>query len=182
LAKIKSTLDLILEKTKHLAPTAQEKEDFKQEEISQEAKRRFFPYLREEKDLQPLTQWIEKLPPETSQEARRICAGLFAESLSPFEGNDRVLAAVEKILGQETRVRWEAVLSELNATYARLREEAWQRAEKRFLDRLAADGIRGPAIKPCTGRSEEWKQEQASILDRFQTDFRARLDTLAPQR
>lgn len=182
MAKIKSTLDLILEKTRHLAPTAQEKEDFKQEEISQEAKRRLLPYLREEKDLQPLMQWIEKLPPETSQEARKICAALFAESLSPFEGNERVLAAVEKILGQKTRADWEAVLSELNATYTRLRQEAWQRAEKQFLDRLAADGIRGPAIKPCTGRSEEWKQEQASILARFQTDFRGKLDSRPSQR
>lgn len=182
MAKIKSTLDLILEKTRHLAPTAQEKEDFKQEEIFQEAKRRFFPYLREEKDLQPLTQWIEKLPPDTSREARRICAGLFAESLSPFEGNERVLAAVEKILGQNTRADWEAVLSELSTTYARLREEAWQRAEKRYLDRLAADGIRGPAIKPCTSRSEEWKQEQAGILARFQGDFRGKLDSRTSQR
>lgn len=182
MAKIKSTLDLILEKTRHLAPTEQEKEDFKQEEILQEAKRRFFPYLREEKDLQPLMQWIEKLPTETSQEARRICAGLFAESLSPFEGNERVLAAVGKILGRKTRADWEAVLSELDATYARLRGEAWKRAEKRFLDRLAADGIRGPAIKPCTGRSEEWKQEQAKILAQFQTDFRSKLDSRASQR
>lgn len=182
MAKIKSTLDLILEKTKHLTPTAQEKEDFRQEEIAQEAKRRFFPYLREEKDLQPLAQWIEKLPPETGREARQICAELFAENLSPFEGNERVLDAVEKILGQKTRADWEAALSELGGAYGRLREEAWQRAAQRFLDRLAADGIRGPAIQPCTEKSEEWKQEQATIRARFQADFRAKIESLGPQR
>lgn len=182
MAKIKSTLDLILEKTKHLTPTAQEREDFRQEEIAQEAKRRFIPYLREEKDLQPLIQWIEKLPPETAGEARAICADLFAENLSPFEGNERVLDAVGKILGLKARTDWEAVLSELHEDYARLREEAWQRAEQRFLDRLAADGIRGPAIRPCTGRSEEWKQEQESILARFQTAFRTKLESFGTQR
>lgn len=182
MAKIKSTLDLILEKTKHLTPTAQEREDFRQEEIAQEAKRRLFPYLREEKDLQPLTQWIEKLPPESSREAHGICAELFVEHLSPFEDNEKILHAVEKILGPKARADWEAVLSELHGAYARLRQEAWQRAEQRFLDRLAADGIRGPAIRPCTGRSEEWKQEQAAILARFQAEFRAKLDSFGAQR
>jgi hypothetical protein len=168
LGQIKSTLDLILEKTKHLSLTEQEKATLKQEKFADEARRHILPFLSEQREIHALSQWIEQISKDAKEEALGICAKLFIESLSPFEGNERILAGVEKLFGREARARWESLLNRLRGEFTDLRQKALARAESRFRELLESEGVRGRAVIPCAERTPEWNKEEEKLLARFQ--------------
>jgi len=182
LARIKSTLDLILEKTKHLSLSEQEKDALKQQELDQEARRHLLPFLREEKDIHSLTRWLGEAPPERRSEALDVCRNLLIQSLSPFDPNERVLMAVEKLLGGQARQEWESLLGRLKDGYADILKNALARAEDQFRELLASQGIRGPAVVPCPERTPAWKQEESKLIAQFQEAFRKGPGSTFPQR
>ncbi|MEW6439448.1 MAG: hypothetical protein AB1640_00790 [bacterium] len=182
MAAIKSTLDLILEKTKHLSLNKDEKEVLKQQELADDVRRHVLPFLNEERELSAFQQWLTRLAPAQQDHARSICLDLFLGSLSPYHENGRVLSGVERILGETGRRAWEAALARRANNSAGLRQQALAEAEARFRELLASEGIRGSGLVPCTECTPAWKEEERRLIARFQEDLRAELNVDTSQR
>ena len=167
MAEIKSTLDLIMEKTKHLSMNDKEKQAFEQEQLSRQVQAPVMRYLKEERDADFLAYELSILPPEKREEGTRLCLDFFLDGLRPFKDNTRILAGVEKIMGEKERQRWEQALAPLVEAYREERVKARTEAASRSQEALAAVGLQGSALLPCgeaqgpMSKEEEEKRSQA---------------------
>ena len=181
MAQIKSTLDLIMERTKHLSLNEEEKQALEQQELNQLVMVPLLRYLKEERDADYLAHELDSLPLEKREEGRRLCLELFIDSLSPFEDNKRMLAGVERLLGKTGRERWEKIVVPLEKEYQEQREAAQAEAARRLRETLAAEGLSGSALLPYVdGESPHSREEK----ERSTQAFRARVkkDLNDPQR
>jgi hypothetical protein len=171
-AEIKSTLDLIMEKTKHLSLNDEEKHALEQQQLNQRVQVPLLRYLKEERDADYLAQELDSLPLEKREEGRRLCLELFVDSLSPFEDNTRMLAGVERLLGKTGRERWEKIVVPLEEEYREEREKAQAEAASSLRETLAAEGLKGSALLPYVdGESPHSREEK----ERSAQAFRARV-------
>jgi len=176
MAKIKSTLDLIMEKTQHLSLNEEEKDALEQQQLSQRVQAPLVRYLKGERDANYLAHELDLLPPETIEEGKRLCLGLLIDRLSPLEDNQRVLSGVEKILGETGRESWERTIAPIQRRFLddlrKTREEAADRCRKA----LAAVGLEGPALLPRVNEQDPtWKEEQEARIQAFRASVRAGL-------
>jgi hypothetical protein len=172
MAEIKSTLDLIMEKTKHLSLNDEEKQALEDQQLNQRVQVPLLRYLKEERDADYLAHELDSLPLEKREEGRRLCLELFVDSLSPFEDNTRTLSGVERLLGKTGRERWEKIVVPLEKEYRDEREAAQAETADRLLETLAAAGLRGSALLPYVdGESPHSREEK----ERSAQAFRARV-------
>ena len=181
MGEIKSTLDLIMEKTKHLSLNEEEKQALEQQQLNQRVRVPLLRYLKAERDTDHLAHELDSLPPEKREEGRRLCLQLFVDSLSPFEDNTRILAGVERLLGKTGRDRWKKILAPLEREYQEEREKAQAEATSHLREVLATAGLRGSALLPCVDEhSALWKEEKEKSTKAFRA--RVREDLNDPQR
>ena len=172
MAEIKSTLDLIMEKTKHLSLNDEEKQALERKQLNQRVQVPLLHYLKEERDADHLAHELDSLPLEKREEGRRLCLELLVDSLSPFEENTRILAGVERLLGKTGRERWEEIVLPLEKECQEEREAAQAEAANRLRETLAAEGLRGSALLPYVdGESPHSREEK----ERSTQAFRARV-------
>lgn len=176
MAKIKSTLDLIMEKTKHLSLNEEEKDAIEKQQLSQRVQAPLARYLKGERDANHLAHELDLLPPETIEEGKRICLGLLMDRLSPQEDNQRILAAVEKILGEAGHERWEKVLAPLQRRFLDGLKQAREAAADRCREALAAAGLKGPALLARVDEGDPtWKEEQETRIQAFRASVKTDL-------
>lgn len=174
MAKVKSTIDLIMEKTGHLSLTKEEKNAFEEQQLRRRVQAPVARYLRGERDVNYLAQELDGLPSKTDQEGKRLCLGFLLDGLSPLKDNERVFAAVGRLLGETERRRWEETVAPLEAEYRRDLLEAREHAADRCRKALAALGLKGSALLPRPDEEDpSWKEEQEQRL----MAFHARLKT-----
>jgi len=175
--KIKSTIDLIMEKTRHLSLNDEEKEALEKQQLIQRVKAPLLRYLQGEKDANSLAHELDQLPPDRHDEGKRICLELLTDRLSPFEDNTRILAAVETIRGETERQRWEKTLAPLEKHHQQDLAKARAEAAARSLEGLAALGLLGSAILPCLDDQDpSWKKEWEVRIKAFRDSVKTGLD------
>jgi hypothetical protein len=176
MAKIRSTLDLIMEKTRHLSLNEEEKIELEQEQLSRRVQAPLVRYLKGERDANHLVHELDLLPPETIEEGKRICQGLLMDRLGPQEDNQPILAAVEKIFGEAGRERWEKVLVPLQRRFLDSLRQAREEAADRCREALTAAGLRGAAVLPRVDEEDPtWKEELETRLQAFRTGIKTGL-------
>ena len=176
MAKIKSTLDLIMEKTKHLSLNEEEKNALEQKQLSQRVQALVVPYLKGERDANYLAHELDLLPSESIEEGKRISLDLLLERLSPLEDNQRILLAVEKLDGEAARDRWEKMIAPLRSGFLDDLGRAREEATHRCLEALAAAGLKGPALLPRLNETDPvWKNEQEARLESFRASLKKAL-------
>ncbi len=181
MAKIKSTLDLILEKTKHLSLSEEERQVLEEQELNKRVQALLYRYLNEERDADFLARELDQLPGGKVEEARRLCRKLLAATLSPFEDEGRVFDAVGRLFGQEERDRWEKVVAPLKRQFREALAGARLKAGTRCLEDLAKLGLQGPALLPSVNdESPFWREEEEEQARTFQQALKEALDV--PQR
>ena len=136
MAKIKSTLDLIMEKTGHLSLNAEEKEEMKREERVRRIRGIVAPFLNGEKDVNLLMRELDRLPPEDREENRGFCLEQLRDALDPLAGNERALLGLEKIAGTEERVLWEERLSRAKGLSKKRGSSGWPGLPPAFVNLL----------------------------------------------
>ncbi len=151
---IKSTLDLIMEKTRHLSPNEEEKKAFHRERLAQKIRLPVSRYLNGERDLDFLIREIADVPQEHRNEAEGICVDCFLQMITPLGNEERVLAGVERLLGAEERRRWEKAIASAMESYLTARERARAEGEARIRKTLAQAGLEGSALLVPPGRRE----------------------------
>jgi len=163
MAEIKSTLDLVLERTKNLALTAEEKERLKRKEMEERLRAWTLKFLNGLTDLKSFRKEVERTGKGQEEKARTFLKEQVLEHLRPDEDNKKTYQILEKILG----IKKDPYLAASRAFQSRL---ATRQAEflKAARLRLAEQGISGSAVEPDISRDQAWK----FFYERALADFR----------
>ncbi len=169
MSQIKSTLDIIMEKTKHLSLNSEEKKAYKQKELAQKVGAAAIRFFNKERNADFLARELSLLPKENQQEGKKICMNLFMERLSPFEDTDRILTGAATLLDGAGYEQWKEVVSELKALYISKAEKAKEKIANQARDTLASEGIHGSAVVPNLGEASPfWKGEKEKLAKAYQ--------------
>jgi hypothetical protein len=166
MAEIKSTLDLVLERTKNLAMTAEEKEKFQRREREENLRGWTRKFLNGLSDLKSLKKEMERVGKELQEEVRNILKELVIEQIKPEGDNRKAFQILEKLLG----INKDPYVAALRAFQARTASEQPEFLKRARL-RLAEQGISGSAVFPDISRDEEWNLFYQQTL----TDFRRQI-------
>lgn len=158
MAEIKSTLDIVLEKTKHLTLSAEEKVEMQ----FQEALKKVPGYVERVLDLtftpERLLEEINGLSKEISKGIREEIARQMSQALDLSAKSDPLIDCLEVL----AEPNWSALVEQVKhcrADYRKAREDLRQQAEDRVLASLAAAGIGGSSIVAKLEGDVFWQEE-----------------------
>ena len=162
MGEIKSTLDLVLEKTKHLSLSTLEREEME----LKEALRKVSGYLSRYRDgvlsLDAMVKEIEGFPPGIRGRGRREMARQMGLALNLSPDTDSLVTALERL----AEPGWAKVLGEVKRCRIETRktlEATRRRIEERILAALAAGGIRGSAVAAKPESDREWVATEKTL-------------------
>ena len=162
MAEIKSTLELVLEKTKHLTLSAEEKEELH----LQDALKKVPGYVERIIDglitSEQVLHEIEALPQELGERVRQEVARQMSQALDFSEKTDPLIEALEML----AEPGWADLLDQVKrcrSDYGRARRAAWQQAQHRSLAILADAGIRGSAVVAKLEDDPSWRAEDRKL-------------------
>jgi hypothetical protein len=164
MGEIKSTLDIIMEKTKGLTMTDEEKKAFQKKEIEGKARGLLQKFLDSYIDLKGLKKEIAGL-----DEKRQIMIkeALRREGLARVKldaDNTKLFDLLENTVGFETApIR--KILSGFSKELERMRTDR----ENRGLEILAERGISGSAIIPNVNTHPEWIEYVSEVKQKLKT-------------
>ena len=176
MAEIKSTLDLIMEKTKHLSMDKEEKKAYKQEESMQSVRLAAVRFLNEERNADFLAREISRLPDEQLETAQGVCLNLFLERLSPIEDESRILTGVAKLTDPLRLEKWQQTIVELKTSAIEALEKIKADALAGAQNVLAAEGLQGTAVEPNLDENSPFlKEEKEALTHSFQGSLKKAL-------
>jgi hypothetical protein len=152
MAEIKSTLDLVLEKTKNLAMTAEEKERFKRREWEEHLRAWALKFINGLTDLKSFKKEVDRFRKGQNDEIRKFLKDRVTEQIRPWEDNKKAYQIMEKILG----IKKDPYLEASRAFQSRLASRQADFLERERL-RLEELGISGSAVEPDISRDAEWR-------------------------
>jgi len=166
MAEIKSTLDLVLERTKNLSMTEAEKEAFHRREREEQLRGVILKFLNGLQDMKSLKKDVERIGKGHEKEVRTFLKERALEQIDPAGDNSRVYQLLEKILGMK-KDPYAAASKDYMAKMESEQSEFLRRARLRLEER----GISGSAVSPDLSRDEEWNLFRSQAL----ADFRNRI-------
>ncbi len=171
MAEIKSTLDLVMEKTRHLKLNSREKAARQRDEFEKKIGGLLQQFDDRRIRLDQLKARLDQLRAECDVDDRKtLCRRIVARL--PLGGDNRhwleLLEALCRV-GQDDAA---AVLQ----TFRRQSETLKETLLTRRREELAAEyGIRGSAVVPNLGRSHEWSAARRRIQEQFRSELIKRL-------
>jgi len=167
MAEIKSTIDLIMERTKNLSASPQERESYQRQEREKRLRGLVQRLLGDKLTLDAVKGELAKEKKNgTAAEVTGVLKNALAGHVDPEADNERLFRYVSELVGTpEDRLR---------ETLAACREEATSRkavlAERQGKD-LESNGITGSAVLPNPEADPLWKacreEMQAACAKRF---------------
>lgn len=164
MAEIKSTLDIIMEKTKGLSLSAEEKEALKRDEQSKKIRGWLTRFLDDQVTFETARRELQenlKDPP-----ARDLLRVELIAHLHP-EGDNR---KVYRLMMELLKIGTEPIEEKIDAFLKGLIAERVQRL-KHLEETLGRSGVSGPAVLPNIARDPEW----TSFYKKALTEFRAQV-------
>jgi hypothetical protein len=167
MAKIKSTLDLVMERTKNLAMSREDREALQRKEWEDKA-RGWAQMLLDQKIT------IDELMKEFT--VGSSCYSALAEilhveltrHLDPDGDNSIILKALTEVLGFEVKP-FTDFIKDYHARYELYRQEH----QGRLLSELKARGVSGTALVPNIDHDEIWQGFVKGLKDRFRQKIQA---------
>ena len=148
MGEIKSTLDLVMERTRHLSLSAEEKEEQRREEFEKRLQGLLQQYADEALPRDELRDRMAALGTEMDMAAPRRAAVAVLRRIDPDRENDRWLALLDDLAPDIGRP-----LEDILAAYQKDRAALLQAGQAQVRDRLARDhGITGSAVVPNPGQ------------------------------
>lgn len=159
--EIKSTLDLIMEKTKNLSMTQEERKAIRLKELQAKVKGWVQRYLDGLTDTEAMQTFLAE-----TQEEHAIAIDLFRKTalahIEPEGNNERVFRLLEEVLDEETEPlvqRIASFKSEIEQEKARHAQEALRALDKK--------GISGSAVTPNIHQYPPWQAWYTAAQDSF---------------
>lgn len=168
MAEIKSTLDLVMERTRGLSLTDKEKKQMKDKELSGKIQALLERYANDYMGLKWLETELNNLGMAGDPKIRAVLKAEIVERLSPNGDADKLLEALDGILGIPADV-YEAIIAAHNQTLAKKKQSFL----KKQTARLNSQNISGSAVLPNIAASSGWKKEQEKMAEEFRQKIKS---------
>ncbi len=162
MGEIRSTLDIIMEKTKGLTLSEEEKKAFKEQEMAGKLRGLIQKYLNGSVDMDKLKEEIAALADEDEDMVMRLIREETVSRMGLGENNDSVLTVLEETTGWDVR----SIRASLKAFEQRFERERISR-EKELGKKLEEKGISGSAVMPNINADPKWAHYLSEIRDEF---------------
>ncbi|MBW1690518.1 MAG: hypothetical protein DRG87_08550 [Deltaproteobacteria bacterium] len=163
MGEIKSTIDLVLEKTNGLTLSSEDKEKLAQKELEKKIQGLISRYLDQFIPLSRLTEEMEKIAGAKKDLSVRLAKRHLLAHLDFDRDNSHILSALEEIADVDT-----APLVALQEQYQSEIEEAKKGITEKGIEKLRKKGISGSAVVPNLGRDPAWTQFLEGLHKRYQ--------------
>lgn len=174
MAEIKSTLDIVMERTRHLTLSAEERRLQALTEFKKNLAGLILKYESSAISLDRLGGEVRSLREASGIEDAAVLISEIAGRLDLEKENENVLVLLRELCRVDTS-RIISLLGDCREAFHREREALSGKMRKE-LDELR--GIRGSAVAPCPESSPEWPEKRAAILNRFDTALKEELKSL----
>ena len=171
MAEIKSTLDIIMEKTKGLTMTDEEKRELKRKEMAGKVKGLVQKFSDGFMDLDGLKRESEALGKGHENMLREIIMGEIAERIQPEGDNDPLLELLEKTTGMDT-----GPIREFITDFELKLEREKGVHEKRLLETLKKKGVSGSAVIPNLDANSQWRGYVSKLNEEFRKEVAGLVD------
>ncbi len=167
MSEIKSTRDLIMERTRHLSLSPEEREALRMKEAQERVKALLSHYLNETLSLEEVMSSLSSLPIDQTL-IKRIVGREIIDRFDPQAQNDRLLSLFERALHEDI-----SFINERDRTFQE--ELATLRAQRvqEILAHLAFEGIGGSALIPNLERDASLREAIAERLRHLREDIAA---------
>jgi len=163
MAKIKSTLDLVMEKTRHLTLNDEEKQEQKENEFKKKLKGPAQKFQDQTINKRELKNEINNLIKTYGLKNEAIIIREFLNRLD-FNQDNRSLLALLNELWSIDITKLEAIFNDYNET---IQTEAQKRMEKIKENLAQKRFISGSAVIPNISADDEWIRKFQDIKDKF---------------
>jgi len=167
MAEIKSTLDLIMEKTQNMTLSEEEKRDILQQELSGKIKGWIRKYEASVLNLKTIQSEIDKDDVSRQIEVKKALHKEVLQRLEPDKDNSRFLQLLEEICGTNTDVI-ATMIHQFRTTIAAERAIV----SKELNQRLGKKGISGTAVIPSLYSDAEWNTRYYQSIEDFKKQIR----------
>ena len=172
MAEIKSTLELIMERTKDLTLTDEEKKAFKTKEIKGKVKGFIMKFMDDVMDLETLEQHIGSFE---ENEAAAVEEVVLSECLSRINletDNSRIFNVLKRVTTVDVKH-----LQTFLSNFSNNLEHERNAREQDFLDHIRKKGFSGSAVLPNLNCDPEWTE----FVEKLKARFRKELQNLEHQ-
>lgn len=169
MAEIKSTLDLVMERTRGLSLSDRERDEMRSRELQAKVKSALERFISEYQGIKRMRSELDGLGLGTSPETAKAVKSEIVARISLTAENGRLIDILEKVLGVDTKP-YKKIVAEFRKIYSSER----QKSSKRVLEQLASLNISGTAVKPNLMSDQGWKEKSESIF----SEFRQRAESL----
>ena len=167
MGEIKSTLDLVLEKTKHLSQSSEERQAQAQKDIEKRIKGIMQKYQDGWFSLEQLQREYDALKAEFSLSDNISLAGEVINQLDPGLDNHALFDVLEHCCHLDYRG-----LADVVYEYQAGCQTAAQNRTEKLKESLAQlHSISGSAVVPNLGTDEKWQREAQDLLSIFQVEL-----------
>lgn len=161
MTEIKSTIDLIMERTKNLTMTAAEKKELRHRELTEKATGWVVRYLDGVLGLEALQEEM-KQEDEEVETLKMILETAVLEMLDPEQDQERMFRLLTEVLHVE-----EPSLAGALADYRKRKENLLGKEAARFLAELEESGIGGSALNVNPNRAKGNQKAGAALKDEY---------------
>lgn len=169
MGEIKSTLDIVMEKTKHLSLSEEEREAQKKEDIRKPVKGLIQKYKDQIITIKQLEDEWNDLEKENQLSDRQILVDEIMDQLHLNVDNSLLMTSLKDICGQDTR-SLESVLED----YTNKKTEAIQTRRKAIQKEIAKRyHMSGSAVAPNLGMDSDWAEAMKAFENNYQEKFEA---------
>lgn len=162
MSEIRSTLDIIMEKTRGLTLSDQEKQALHEKELDGKIQGLLQKFLDGLMDVERLKIEFDGLGNEEREKAKNILSTRCLEKLHPENDNEALLEALEKV----ANARMSPIRAALDASFADLEAIRARHLEK-MRRGLNLKGISGSALVPNLNADPEWREVVGRSKDRL---------------
>jgi hypothetical protein len=164
MGEIKSTLDLVLEKTKNLTLSSEEKEEQRQKEIENRIKGMLQKYEDGILTQNQLKIGYETLKKDFSMSKDDTLINEITGRLEPNRDNQPLLELMQECCGIELTAI-ETIIENFRKAYLLAEKNRMERVKEDFAQQY---GISGSAVVPNLDADEQWRQETREMRAGFE--------------
>ena len=158
MGEIRSTLDIIMEKTKGLTMTEEEKVAYKQKELVGKVRGLIQKYLDKPLSEDRLQVEVTALGEKDQDEIKQVIIDETIPKIALGEDNEPVLTILESATGLDT-----TPIKEILTDFEGRLEQERNVRKKTMMDRLEERGISGSAVIPNIAADPEWARSVAQL-------------------
>ena len=163
MGEIKSTLDLVMERTRHLTLSQEEKAEQKHLEFRKHLQGLIQKFQDKTLKMGRVERQLDALEKEHGVTEKDIFLNEVTERLSLEQDNQPLFQLLEEICGKSTKA-FVSVLDEYQDAVRAMSAEKYQEAEAQLADKYS---ISGTAVVPNLDAYQEWLMQVRAIRNQF---------------